>query len=91
MIGHPFFEHFLKDGLHALPDAGLHVALDVLLEPLIRGQVCLLHSTHNLPDTILAAPTDEIATISSTTAAIIRINAVRLMRYYLLASPLQPT
>src|SRR3954470_24203781 len=52
MLGHLFFEHFLQDGLHAFPDPGLHVALDVLIEPLVRGQVCLLNSTHNLPDTV---------------------------------------
>src|SRR3954466_5435137 len=53
MLGHLFFEHFLQDGLHAFPDPGLHVALDVLIEPLVRGQVCLLNSTHNLPDTVV--------------------------------------
>ena len=32
----------LQDGLHALPDPGLQVPLHVLIEPLIRGQACLL-------------------------------------------------
>src|SRR5829696_6651050 len=30
-----------QDLFLALPDSALHVALDVLIEPLVRGQVCL--------------------------------------------------
>src|SRR3712207_861252 len=42
MLAHLFFEHLLKDRLHALPDPSLHVALHLMVELLVRGQVCLL-------------------------------------------------
>jgi hypothetical protein len=35
-------EDLLQNSLHAFSDAGLHVVLDVLIESLIGGQVCLL-------------------------------------------------
>ncbi len=35
MLGHLLLEDFFEDGLHALTDAGLHFAFDVLLESLV--------------------------------------------------------
>src|SRR5215213_8063767 len=32
MLGHLFFEHLLKDGLHTLADSGLYVQLHVVFE-----------------------------------------------------------
>jgi hypothetical protein len=42
MLGHLFPKDLLRDGLHTLSYPSLHVALDVLIESLVRGQVCLL-------------------------------------------------
>src|SRR5215208_3630078 len=46
-------EHLLENRLHAFAHPRLYVALDVMLEFVLRGQVLPPHSTHNLPDTIL--------------------------------------
>ena len=41
MLGHLFFEHLLKDGLHTLTYSGLDIQLHIMLElvVLLRGQV----------------------------------------------------
>ncbi|MDQ3438301.1 MAG: recombinase family protein [Actinomycetota bacterium] len=56
VLGHLLLEDLLQHGLHALPYPGLHVSLHDALEFLLRGQVRLLHSTHNLSDAIGRCP-----------------------------------
>jgi hypothetical protein len=79
VLGHLLLEDLLQDGLDALPYPGLHVSLHVVLEFLLRGQVCLLHSTHNLSDATCC-----LGFNGCWKTLRVRINAIR----YLLLPPL---
>ena len=45
MFGHLFFENFLQDGLHTLPDPGFHIPFHGVLEFLLRGSRACVRNT----------------------------------------------